>query len=324
MSIDRSGVGTPPQLVTLGESLGLVSGFGAGGLEYGSLGEIGIGGSEANVAICASRQGASVGWIGQVGDDVFGRRIVRTLRGEGVHAHPIIDSERPTAVMLKEIVSQGRTRVTYVRNDSAGSRIRPESVPISMVESARILHVTGITLGVSVSAAASVITAVEAARAAGVLVSFDINHRHRIWDRATASSAYRNMIALADIVFAGQDEAEMVVDPGAPEDVLRALAGMGPAQVILKLGSRGALALVEEELRGQAARRVVAVDTVGAGDAFVGAYLASVLRGDCLRERLEVATASGTLACTRSGDWEAAPTLDEIALLSSDGDPVER
>ncbi|WP_025134095.1 sugar kinase [Leucobacter sp. PH1c] len=313
-----------PLLVTVGECLGLVSGVGAGGLAYGTQAEISFGGAEGNVAICASRQGARVAWVGRIGEDPFGDRIVRTLRGEGVEVHAVRDPSRFTAMMLKERTGAGATRVSYLRHGAAGSGITPADLPGALLAAASVLHVTGISAGLSDSSHETVRAAVAAARSADAAVSFDVNHRSKLWDAADAAASYRALAAAADIVFAGEDEAEILVGRGTVPELAARLAALGPREVIVKRGERGAYALVDGAVHVEPAVPVRAVDTVGAGDAFVGAYLTARMRGASLAERMAAASASGAAACLRTGDWEAMPNRDQLRQLRGGGDPVER
>ncbi len=313
-----------PLLVTVGECLGLVSGTGAGGLEYGTQAEISFGGAEGNVAICASRLGARAAWVGRLGDDPFGHRIVRTLRGEGVEVCAVQDREHFTAMLLKERVGDGMTRVSYLRDGGAGSRITPADLPADLLARASVLHVTGISAGLSATAHETVVAAVAIAREAGALISFDVNHRNKIWTAEQAAPIYRDLAASADVLFAGVDEAQILVGQGAPSDLAARLAELGPSQVIVKLGEQGALGLIDGDEYAQPAFPVRAVDTVGAGDAFVAGYLAELMAGEAAETRMRTGAASGAYACLRSGDWESMPSRERLQSLFDQADPVER
>lgn len=314
------------QLITVGESLGMVAIPSAGGgLEYASHGEIRFGGAESNVAICAARLGIRTTWVGRVGNDAIGQRITRTLRGERIDVIEAIDDEAPTAMMLKDHPYPERTRVSYYRLGGAGSRLSPSDLPQERILEAQVLHVTGITLAISESARESIVMAAHLAKEAGVTVSFDVNHRNKLWSKEQATESYHQLAALADIIFAGDDEAEILVGPGSPEELASRLQELGPAQAVIKLGEHGAFAVASKESRWQPAYPVQVVDTVGAGDAFVAGYLAEVITGGSLEKRLETAAACGAYACRGNGDWELMPTRHNIEeLLKADHDPVER
>ena len=86
----------------------------------------------------------------------------------------------------------------------------------------------------------------------------------------------------------------------------------------MKLGERGALALVDGELYRAPAVPVTVVDSVGAGDGFVAGYLAERLAGSLPQQRLAVGVQVGAFACTVAGDWEGMPKREELDLLTAE------
>ncbi|MCL8025480.1 sugar kinase [Nocardioides bruguierae] len=317
-----------PGLLTLGETLGLVA---TGPLAHAGTARVGIGGAESNVAIGAARLGVPATWVGRVGDDGWGERVARELRAEGVAAHVVVDPAASTAVMTKE--QRGtRTRVTYHRTGSAGSRLAPGDLPEQLLAGAGVLHLTGITPGLSATALAATREALATARRAGVPVSFDVNHRHGVWRERDAGAVYRELAAGAAVVLAGPEEAALLVGAGAPADeagLLAAVRDLTDGDVVLKLGERGCLAHVDGGTHAVPAHPLAPgelVDTVGAGDAFVAGYLAELLAGRPAAERLRTGTLCGALACTSPGDWEGLPTRAEVSAIAAggDADPVRR
>lgn len=314
-----------PLVVTIGETMGL-----ARANEIGSFAQItdlrlAIGGAESNVAIALSRLGIASAWIGRVGADSLGERIERELRAEGVESHAIVDSSAPTGFMMKEKRSAQSTQVWYYRASSAGSRLAVDDIDPDLIASAALLHVTGITPGLSPSARDAVFAAVEVAMATGVEVSFDVNHRSAVWQGRDPQGVYRELATRASLVFAGEDEAALIV-PDAVDSVpslALAIADLGPSEVVIKRGALGCSALVDGFWYERAAVPIAVVDSVGAGDAFVGGYLAERLRGAAVSKRLETATAAGAFACLTGGDWEGLPTRKDLGLLIAQ-DPVSR
>ena len=310
-------------VVTLGETMALVKADQPGPLAQAHALSLAIGGAESNFAVAAARLGASVTWVGRVGRDSLGDLVLRELRAEGLDVVGVRDDEAPTGLMLKERRTADQLRVWYYRRGSAGSRLRPEDVPEAAVTGARLLHVTGITPALSEDAAAAVAHAVRLARTAGVLVSFDLNYRSKLWSPAEAAPVFRTLAAQADVVFAGEDEAAIAVGPGTADALARRLAELGPAQVVLKQGAAGAYALVDGVEHEQAALAVTPVDTVGAGDGFVAGYVAELLAGLGVTERLATAVRVGAFACLVPGDWEGMPTRAELGMLDQ-VEPVSR
>lgn len=311
-------------IVTIGESLGLLVASRLGRLELVPSMDLHFGGAESNVAIGLARLGVPVTWMGRLGDDAIGRLIERELRAEGVTPSVTRDAEAPTALMLKERPAAGASAVSYYRTGSAGSRLAPDDLDLDRIREARVLHLTGISAALGPSSLAALDAAIETAHAAGAIVSFDVNHRSRLWGAEQAAPVYRSLAARADLVFAGEDEAALLTGARDPRALAETIAALGPSQVVIKRGAEGAIGLADGELLECGAFAVDAIDSVGAGDAFVAGYLAELLAGASLADRLRTGAACGAIACTAPGDWEAAPDRAAIARLLDGGDPVQR
>jgi 2-dehydro-3-deoxygluconokinase len=303
-------------LITVGETMALLTSPGVGPLRHASSLSLGVAGAESNVAIGVSRLGRTAAWIGRVGDDEFGRLITGTLRSEAVHVIAATDPEAPTGLMVKERRSSTLTRVSYYRRELAGSRLRPEDLDAELIRSARVLHLTGITPALSDSARATLERAIDLASGADVLISFDVNYRSALWTEAAAAPVLRELAARCQILSATEDEAALLVGRAPPHELLRRLAKLGPAKVLLKRGAKGAIALLDETEHEAGPLAVAEVDPVGAGDAFVAAYLTALLDGQAADAALHRAGVAGAFAVTVDGDWEGLPTareLDDVA-----------
>ncbi|MFJ6048918.1 sugar kinase [Streptomyces sp. NPDC092307] len=303
-------------LVTLGEAMAVLAADRPGPLASGSSLRLGFAGAEATVAIGVSRLGHPASWTGRVGADSAGTMIIDTLRGENVDVtRTRVDDTAPTGLMLRERRTPDHTRVSYYRRGLAGSRLTPQDIDPELLARARVLHVTGITPALGEGPRAAVRHAVDLARAAGVTVSLDLNYRARLWTRQEAAPELTYLATRADIVFAGPDEASLVVPEADPATMARALLDLGPREAVLKLGSRGAVAATRGEEAVQDIVPVTPVDPIGAGDAFVAGYLAGLLDGAPLPGRLLLAATCGAFAVAAPGDWEGLPRRGELDLL---------
>jgi 2-dehydro-3-deoxygluconokinase len=322
MNVD--GTAERPYVVTLGETMALLRNDAPGLLALASELTFSVGGAESNVAIALRRLGTRASWIGRVGADSLGDRILRELRAEGVDVHVVTDVVASTGLMIKERRTENSAHVWYYRADSAGSRLEPHDLPKGLISNAAVLHVTGITPALSTSAGVTVTEAIRLAHEAAIPVSFDVNHRSSLWRGRDAPTVYRALCQSANIVFAGIDEARLIA-PGAVDvhDLAHALAELGPTQVVIKLGAEGCHALVDGIDFVQPAIAVAAVDTVGAGDAFVAGYLAELVEGRDVATRLLTAVTAGAFACLTTGDWEGMPYRNEFELLHAT-EPVIR
>jgi len=305
-----------PYLVTIGETMGLLKADVPGPLAHVPSMSLGMGGSESNVAIGVQRLGGQAVWCGRVGDDSLGTLVRREIQAEGVTARIVVDPAAPTGLMLKERRTAATQKVSYYRAHSAGSRLSTLDLDQDLISNAAVLHLSGITPALSETAAAAVFEAIRIARASAVTVSFDLNFRGNLWTAAEAAAVYARIVPLVDVVFAGDEEAAIVVGASAdPVQLATRLAALGPAQAVIKLGHLGAVASVDGEILHQAAVAITPVDTVGAGDAFVAGYLAELMLGSAPRARLELAVLTGAFACLAPGDWEGLPRRDELHLL---------
>ncbi|MFE2997749.1 sugar kinase [Nocardia sp. NPDC059246] len=324
-------------LVTLGEALGVVAATDPGPLAPGAAMRLEFAGAEATVAIGVRRLGHESAWIGSVGADTVGRMILERLRAEQVDvSHCRIDPELPTALMLRERRTADRTRVTYYRRGLAGSHLSVDEVDTARIAGAGVLHITGITPALSDSARAAVDSAVDIAVDAGVPVSLDVNYRRALWTPARAATELAGLVSRADLLFAGLDEAALLVplsgrttSPPGPEvaskdlmSTAESLAAHGPSEIVLKLGADGAVAWAGGAFLREGAVPVTAVDPIGAGDAFVAGYLAGLLDGGSVSERLRLASLCGAFAVSVPGDWAGLPYRDELGLL--DGADIQR
>ncbi|WP_136588131.1 MULTISPECIES: sugar kinase [Actinomycetes] len=312
-------------VLTFGETMGLIRGADLGGWETISNANVSIGGADSNVAIGLRRLGVQTTWIGRVGADALGRRIEREIRAEGVLARVIVDPDRPTGLMLKERRTATHSRVSFYRRGSAGSALSPADVTDEEIVSSGVVLVNGVTASLSATARDTVLSVAKRAQAHGVTVAFDVNHRPSLWGRADARALYVEIARLSDLVFAGEDEARLLLGASAESttDLASKVAELGPRQVVIKRGAAGALAHADGEITSALAIPIDTVDTVGAGDAFVAGYLAAYLDGAPVMARLAMAVRCGAFACLGPGDWESAPRREDLALLDG-GDPVTR
>lgn len=307
-----------PDVVTLGETM--VSLRTGTPLRLGGTLQMTTAGAESNVAIGLARLGHSVRWGGRVGQDEMGEYLLRTLRAESVLVDTVaVDPDRATGLMLAERRINDLSRVSYYRSDSAGSALGPTDAAACLFAPPRLLHVTGITPALSRSAAAAVVEAVRLARAAGALVSFDVNYRSKLWTTDTARETLTGLAHSADIVIASDDELALVGnDAGMPESAVAAeLASCGVRTVIVKRGADGASAYTDGEVVHAPAVAVTVRDTIGAGDAFTAGYLSGLLDGLGPVEALVRGTVTGAFAVAAIGDWEGAPTRAELNLLAA-------
>ncbi len=319
----RAGDERSCDIVTLGETMVLLWPTGDASLEDAATYERSLGGAESNVAIALARLGLRPRWISRLGDDPFGRYTRATLEREGVIVDAPVDTAAPTAVFFKERIRHGPRRVYYYRCGSAASRMDPTDLTAAQFAGARLLHVTGITPALSAGCAATVDRAITLARAAGARVCVDPNVRPQLWPESGAgTAALHALMARADLVLLGDEDAAYLFSGLSEAAVLDAVRALGPRTVVLKLGARGARAMVDGEETSVEPYPVAVVDSVGAGDGFDAGFIAGLLRGDTLPRCLALGARVGAAAVATTGDWEGYPTsreLDRDGHVTTDG-----
>lgn len=315
---------SPGSVVTLGETMALLDAPASGRLGAGSALPLGIGGAESNVAIGLARLGVECTWISRVGDDALGTFVTREIRAEGVRVLVHRDPVAPTGLMLKEHRDGKPWRVRYYRTGSAASQLSAADIDdtaAAAIADATVLHLTGITAALGPKPLAALEHATEIARACGTLVSFDVNHRATLWPDHVAAPVLARLCATADLVFAGPEEAALILgrdEPTGPvtfedgEALARELAKRGPRTVVVKLGALGAVAVSGDQVDRAPAAAVTVVDPVGAGDAFAAGYLSEVVAGGSLDRCLSVGNTLGGAVCQVRGDWEGLPHRAEL------------
>lgn len=313
--------GQPVDVLTFGEAM--VAFRCAGPLVQGSALTARLAGAESNVAVALARLGHRVRWVGRVGADPLGDLVRTQLRAEAVDvSHVVRDPERPTGLMVVEARTADLARVEYRRRGSAASALSPTDLQRALDAGARCLHLTGITPALSDTARGTTLAAARTAREAGVLVALDVNYRSRLWSRADASVALRELVAHADVVVASDDELPLVApagdgEPGGHDEAsaVAALLDAGARVVAIKRGAAGATVVTPDERHDAAALAVTAVDTLGAGDAFTAGLLSGLLDELGALDSLRRAVTLGAFAVSTAGDWEGLPTRAELPLL---------
>ena len=322
-----------PDVLTLGECLVALVATSLGPLAEANTFERHVAGAEANVAVGLARLGHRPAFIGRVGADGFGSAIVRRLRGEGVATEYLsVDTSAPTGVLVRERRALGPAEVTYYRSASAGSRVGPDDVEAAagLFETARWLHVTGITPALSASAREAVDRAISLARGSGLRVSLDLNLRRKLWSETEAAVVLAALATHADMVIGSLDEVALITqsDPSTdPAEVAARAIALGPSVAVITLGAAGALGLAPGQTPIiEPAIATAPVDTIGAGDAFVAGFIATMLDGGSLTEALRTGNACGGVAASVIGDQVGLPDRPELdrLLAATPGDDAVR
>jgi fructokinase len=264
-----------------------------------------LGGAPFNVARTCARLGADVAFVGAVSHDRFGDAITARLGGDGVELGAVERVPAPTTLAVAELSTHGAARYRfYVDGTSA-----PALVVASPPRDITALVTGGLALVLEPMAHAVVATVV--AQPADVLVVVDVNCRPgAITDRDAYVQRLDAVFARADVVKLSDEDAAYLWPDDEPSEAAAVVLERGPRVVLLTAGAAGVTVVTARGATHVAAQVVEVVDTIGAGDAFTGAFVAWwAAHGaphdlDDMDALVRAATAAGGVAaivCTRRG-----------------------
>ncbi len=305
-----------PDVVTFGEPLILFAPDNPGLLRHVARFTKHVGGTELNTAIGLSRLGVSVGWFGCVGKDEFGSEVVGALAADGVDVSRVKQNDGPTAVMFKEYRGLGDPNVFYYRENSAASRMTWQDIDAEYIQSAKYLHITGITAAISKSSREAVGRAIKIAKEAGVKVSFDPNIRRRLMPLPEIHDLLLPLVDAADILLIGLEEGQLLFQVETPEEIGRIALEKGAQLAAIKMSAEGSFVFSSSQSFQQSIFPVKqVVDTVGAGDGYNAGFLAGLCYGFDTKRAAAMAAVVSACAVTVQGDYEGYPTWDEAERL---------
>jgi 2-dehydro-3-deoxygluconokinase len=272
----------------------------------------GHGGDTSNAAIAAARQGARVGYITAIGQDAPGDSLMALWARESVDTTTVIRTDRAlTAVYFVTHDAAGHHFLHY-RKDSPSALYGPGDLPREAIAAARMFFASGISQGISPSAADAVFAAIACARAAGAAVAYDTNYRPRLWPPARAAAVMHAAIGQCDIVFPGMEDAATLTGLTDPDAIVDFYLRLGPKLVVLKMGEAGARLATPTERMQVRTPAVTSVDATGAGDAFCGSFLARILAGDTAEAAARYAVVAAALKCTGYGAVAPIPFATDV------------
>lgn len=303
--------GSGIDVVTVGESMVMVTPTVPIPLEQADVVAIRVGGAESNVAMYLSELGHHVRWLSRLGDDPLGRIVLRDVGAAGVDTSEVaIDPGAHTGVYFKDPGNTG-TQVHYYREGSAASSLAPSDLDSPSVRTARVLHLTGVTAALSTSCLAMLRHAVANDASSRPLVSFDVNYRAGLWTVSQAAPVLQEIADRSDLVLVGLDEAQQLWGCRSAAEVRTLLPH--PTTVVVKDGGVGAHSMGSAGDVFVSAPRVRVVEPVGAGDAFAAGYLSATLRGEGGEQRLRMGHLVAAQALGVTGDHAALPTTTWFA-----------
>ena len=280
------------------------------------------GGAPANVAVAAARNGLKAGFCGRVGNDDFGRFLVKTLESNNVTVCcPKLVDEAITTMAFVSLDETGDRSFTFARKPGADMFLTRADVDAAGVKDADMVHAGSCSLSRDPASDATYY-AMKVAKKNGKLVSFDVNYRNLMWndDRAACIDAVQAILPKVDLLKISEEEEDMLGDTpkavGQTYDI---------AVVVETMGGTGAKAFWNGKEYFVPARKANCVDTTGAGDAFWGGFTSCLLKNgvrkvediteELLLKAMNFGTVAGWLCVQKKGAMESLPTYEEVEAI---------
>jgi len=283
----------PFDVVSFGETMFRLTVPGSTRLESATNLQIYIGGTESNTLASLARLNFHVTWLSALPDNPAGRNVVRELRSHGIDTSSVVwtsAASRLGIFYVEESAGPLGIQVYYDRANSACALIDPDAIDYTLVDTARMLHLTGITPALGERTSIVFQRLLARAQEKGVPLSFDVNYRAKLWSAGTAAQQIEEACRQASILFCSKlDATELWGFIGSTESILQQMherfSSSGQKKtLVLTLGSEGSAHLYNGSYTHEHALPTEGTFRFGSGDAFDAGYIYAYLDGPLYRE----------------------------------------
>lgn len=285
-----------------------------------------VGGAPANVCGAFSKLSGQSQMITQLGNDPFGEKIIETFLSFNIGCEYIQRTdEANTALAFVALKSDGNREFSFYRKPSADMLLSAEQIQENWFEGAFALHMCSVSLGNFPMKEAHK-KAISFAKSKGALVSFDPNLRFNLWPTKEAlKEAVVEFLPYADVLKVSDEELEFITGIKDEEEAIKSLFKGDVKLVVYTKGADGACAYTKSETAKSNGVKVDALDTTGAGDAFIGSFLYSLseklgddkriedLTDADLKEMLDFSNLYCAKSVMKNGAIESYPSLNDMS-----------
>ena len=317
-------------VIALGELLIDMTDNGVSG-QGNTLFEANPGGAPCNVLAMLNKLGRKVGFIGKVGDDIFGHKLKKVLDEVGIDTgNLIIDKEARTTLAFVQTFEDGDRDFSFYRNPGADMMLKKEEVDVSLLQDTTIFHFGTLSMTHPEVREATKF-GIDEAKKAGAIISFDPNLREPLWnslDDAKEQVLYG--LTKCDVLKISDNEIQWLT---GEEDFTAGVKKIREENdiplILVSLGREGSRAYYKKPGGGEEIMVEVmpflqenTIETTGAGDTFGGCVLNYILdKGlnnlseDDLRDMLTFANGAASIITTRKGALRVMPGREEVEKL---------
>lgn len=283
-----------------------------------------MGGAPANVAVTVSKLGGDSHFISKLGQDAFGEHITEVLNKYGVDTTYLLTTEEAnTGLAFVSLKADGQRDFSFYRKPSADMLLTEDEVSDIPFHKGDILHFCSVDL-IEAPVKYAHKRVIEDAIKAGTVISFDPNVRLPLWpDEESCQKTIQTFLPFADIVKVSDEELSFITGINDEQEALTSLFKDRVKLVIYTKGKDGAVVLTQNFTASHAGFKVKALDTTGAGDAFIGSFLYQLSKLSSFAElderkaidMLQFSNAFAALTTTKHGAVESLPAIKETTAF---------
>lgn len=323
-------MGKKYDVVALGELLMDMTDNGMSG-QGNTLFEANPGGAPCNVLAMLNKLGRKVGYISKVGNDIFGNRLKKVLDEIGIDtSNLIIDEETRTTLAFVQTFEDGDRDFSFYRNPGADMMLKKEEVDVSLLRDTKVFHFGTLSMTHPGVREATKL-AIDEAKKAGALISFDPNLREPLWNSLEeAKEQVLYGLTKCDVLKISDNEIQWLTEEEDYTAGVKKIREKNNIPLILvSLGKEGSRAYYKRPGDGREIMVEVkpflqknTIETTGAGDTFGGCILNYVLEKglddlseEDLKEMLTFANGAASIITTRKGALRVMPSREEVEEL---------
>lgn len=280
------------------------------------------GGAPANVLACLNKCGKKTAFIGKVGQDMHGKFLKGVLEESGIITEGVVEDAKVfTTLAFVALSDTGERSFSFARKPGADTCLTQEELKEELIHDSKVFHIGSLSLTTE-PAKGTTFKALQAAKDAGCIISYDPNYRAPLWDsKEVAIEGMRSVVSYVDVMKISDEETALLTDIAEPEGAAKKLVEMGVSIVAVTLGADGALVCTKEGTAVVPGYKANMVDTTGAGDSFWGGFLNCLLESgkkpseislDEATSFAKYGNAVASLCVEKRGAIPAMPTIDEI------------
>ncbi|MDD7146779.1 MAG: carbohydrate kinase [Lachnospiraceae bacterium] len=280
------------------------------------------GGAPANALAVFAKFGEKAAFIGKVGNDMHGLFLKETMEKAGIDTKGMIISDKVfTTLAFVSLNEQGEREFSFARKPGADTCLMEQEVNVDIINDSKILHIGSLSLTDEPCRSAT-FYALQQAKDAGKIISYDPNYRALLWESVeSAIAGMRSPLDYVDVMKISDEETKLLTDIEDPEEAAKALLAKGVSLVAVTLGKDGAYVCTKEGGAVVPGFESKVVDTTGAGDSFWGGFLYQLAKSGKRPEEVTLEEAKtfarfgnavASLCVEKRGGIPAMPTMEQV------------